>query len=52
MQVSDGYLRYMIKNGKTGTQMKPFSSKSELSIANLTDLQVEDVIAYLRTNVW
>lgn len=48
---SNGYLRYVIKHGKSGTQMKPFSG-AKVSVANLSDQEIEDVIAFLRKNAW
>lgn len=50
--VSNGYLRYIIKHGKSGTKMRPFADKSAVAVANLNDQQIEDVIAYMRTNAW
>jgi len=49
---SDGYLRYIIKHGKSGTQMKSFAEKSRTAVANLSDEQIEDVIAFLRNQAW
>lgn len=49
--VSNGYLRYIIKNGKSQTQMKGFRDKG-VAVANLDDQQIEDVIVYLRMNAW
>lgn len=50
--VSDGYLRYIIKNGKSGTAMGAFAEKSRTAVANLKHAEIEDVIVYLRTNAW
>jgi len=50
--VSNGFLRYIIKHGKSGTQMRPFAKDSKVAVANLTDQQVDDVIAYLRSQSW
>ncbi len=50
--VSNGFLRYIIKHGKSGTQMKPFDKDSKVAVANLTDQQVDDVIAHLRSQSW
>ncbi len=49
---SNGYLRYMIKNGKSGTAMRPFSKGSKVAVANLNNKQIDDVITYLRKNAW
>lgn len=51
-EVSNGYLRYIIKHGKSGTKMRPFDKKSKVAVANLTDQQIDDVIAYLRSQSW
>lgn len=50
--VGNGFLRYIIKHGKSGTQMKPFNKDSKVAVANLTDQQVDDVIVYLRSKSW
>ena len=50
--VSNGFLRYIIKHGKSGTKMRPFAKESKVAVANLSDQQVEDVIAYLRSQSW
>lgn len=50
--VSNGYLRYIIKNGKSQTKMKGFREGSRVAVANLTDQQIDDVITYLRLNAW
>jgi len=51
-QVSNGYLRHIIKNGKSQTKMRPFSEGSKVAVANLTEDQIEDVIFYLRRTGW
>ena len=51
-EVSNGFLRYIIKHGKSGTQMRPFAKDSKVAVVNLTDQQVDDVIAYLRSRSW
>jgi len=51
-EVSNGYLRYVIENGKTGTKMRPFAADSAVAVANLTSQQIDDVIAFLRSNAW
>lgn len=50
--VSDGFMRYIIKHGKSGTPMRPFDQTSKVAVANLTDQQVDDVIAHLRAQSW
>jgi len=50
--VSNGFLRHIIKHGKSGTKMRPFDQSSKVAVANLTDQQVDDVIAHLRSQSW
>jgi mono/diheme cytochrome c family protein len=50
--VSNGFLRYLVKHGKTNTPMRPFAADSKVAVANLSDQQIDDVIAYLRENAW
>ena len=49
---SNGFLRYIVNHGKTQTKMRGFSAKSATAIANLSDQEIEDTIAYLRANAW
>jgi cytochrome c oxidase cbb3-type subunit 3 len=50
--VSNGFLRYIIENGKTETQMHGFAADEPIAVANLTHDEIENVIAYLRANAW
>lgn len=50
--VSNGFLRYIIEHGKSGTKMRPFATKSAVAVANLNERQIESVIAYLREKAW
>lgn len=50
--VSDGYIRYLVRHGKSGTPMRSFTKDTVASVANLNQDQIEDVIMYLRTNAW
>jgi cbb3-type cytochrome c oxidase subunit III len=45
---SDGFLRAMIRDGKSGTLMESFSSGSELAADRLTPEQIDSIIVYLR----
>lgn len=47
---SNGYLRYIVKHGKSGTQMRSFIDGT--NVADLTDADIENVIAYLRDAAW
>lgn len=49
---SDGFIRYIAKNGKSQTAMRPFDLKAKTAVANLTDQEIDDVIAHLRKNAW
>ena len=49
--VSDGYLRHVIAEGKSGTAMKGFLG-TKVTVANMNKDEIEDVIAYLRKNAW
>ncbi|MDH5493091.1 MAG: c-type cytochrome [Myxococcales bacterium] len=49
---TNGYLRYIIRHGKTETQMRPFGQGDPVAVANLSDDDIENVIAYLRANAW
>ena len=50
--VSDGYLRYLVREGKTLTAMRPFRASSPAAIADLTDQEIDDIIVHLRVNAW
>lgn len=49
---SNGYLRYILKHGKSLTPMRPFDKNEPTAEANLTDQEIDDIIAYLRANAW
>lgn len=51
-EVSNGYLRHIIRHGKTGSKMKGFKEGDSVSVAELDDQQIEDVIVYLRSHAW
>ncbi len=46
--VSNGYLRYLIKKGKSGTAMQAFAN-GPLPELTLSDAQVEHVVTFLRS---
>ncbi|MCA9670930.1 MAG: c-type cytochrome [Myxococcales bacterium] len=50
--VTNGYLRYLVNHGKSGTKMKPFAKGSKVAVANLGKQEIENVIAYLRQSAW
>ncbi len=45
-KASDGFIRETIKTGRSNTRMRGFSGPD--GIANLTDNEIDDIIAYLR----
>lgn len=49
--VTNGYIRYVAQHGKSQTQMKGFGG-AKLSVANLDENEIDDVIGYLRTQAW
>jgi len=50
--VSNGFLRYIIRAGKSQTRMRPFAGKNKVAVANLNAQQIDDVIVYMRTRAW
>ncbi|VAW67713.1 Cytochrome c oxidase subunit CcoP [hydrothermal vent metagenome] len=46
-KVSDGFIRETIKNGRSNTRMRGFSGPGGL--ANLSDSEIDDIIAFLRS---
>ncbi len=46
-KVSDGFIRFTIVNGRSNTRMLGF--KGPAAMADLSDAEIEDIIAYLRT---
>ncbi len=46
-KVSDGFIRFTVVNGRTDTRMMGFSGPEAL--ANLSEGEIDDIIAYLRT---
>ena len=47
-KVSDGFIRTTIKEGRSNTRMRSFQGPAGL--ADLSNNEIEDIIAYLRTN--
>jgi len=48
-KVSDGFLRVTIKEGRTNTRMLGFGKEGPRTMAALSDQEIDDIIAYLRT---
>ncbi len=49
---SNGFLRSMIRDGKSGTLMESFSEQATLPIDRLSDEEVDGIIKYLRETAW
>ena len=49
---SNGFIRYIVSYGKSQTKMRGFASKNITAVANLSDQEIDDTIAYLRANAW
>ncbi len=49
---SNGFIRYIVSYGKSQTKMRGFAPKNITAVANLSDQEIEDTIAYLRANAW
>jgi len=48
-KVTDGFLRTTIKEGRSNTRMLGFGQETPRTMAALSDQEVDDIIAYLRT---
>jgi cytochrome c oxidase cbb3-type subunit 3 len=46
-KASDGFIRVTIKEGRSNTRMLPFQGPA--AIADLSNKEIDDIIAYLRT---
>ena len=49
---SNGFLRYIVSKGKSQTKMRGFAARNITAVANLSDQEIEDTIAYLRASAW
>ena len=49
---SNGFIRYIVSHGKSQTKMRGFASQNITAVANLSDQEIDDTIAYLRANAW
>jgi cbb3-type cytochrome c oxidase subunit III len=49
---SDGFIRYIVSHGKSQTKMRGFAADNITAVANLSDQEIDDTIAYLRANAW
>jgi mono/diheme cytochrome c family protein len=51
-KATNGFMRHIIKAGKSHTKMRGFGDKDPMAVANLSDADVENIIAHLRKNAW
>lgn len=49
---TNGYLRYIIRNGKSDTAMRGFQHDNLTALANLTDEEIENIIVYMRARAY
>jgi len=49
---SNGFVRYIVSHGKSQTKMRGFGARNVTAVANLSDQEIDDTIAYLRANAW
>ncbi len=49
---SDGFLRALIKEGKDNTAMRSFAKDSPVTVADLTDEEIDSLLKYLRSAAW
>jgi mono/diheme cytochrome c family protein len=49
---SNGFVRYIVSHGKSQTKMRGFALKNITAVANLSEQEIDDTIAYLRANAW
>ena len=49
---SNGFIRFIVGQGKTQTKMRGFAADNITAVANLSDQEIDDTIAYLRANAW
>ena len=49
---SNGFIRFIVGQGKTQTKMRGFAADNITAVANLSDHEIDDTIAYLRANAW
>ena len=49
---SNGFLRAMIRVGKSGTEMESFTEKATITTDRLSDEDIDSIIRFLRENAW
>jgi cytochrome c oxidase cbb3-type subunit 3 len=49
---SNGFIRFIVGQGKSQTKMRGFAADNITAVANLTPREIDDTIAYLRANAW
>ncbi|MEZ4471751.1 MAG: c-type cytochrome [bacterium] len=48
---TNGFLRHLVRHGKSDTPMRPFTG-ARTSVANLDPAEIDNVIAYMRASAW
>jgi mono/diheme cytochrome c family protein len=51
-KASNGFIRHIAREGKSHTAMKGFAAKDPTAVANLSDVEIDNIISYLRHNAW
>jgi len=51
-KASNGFLRHIIREGKTHTAMRGFKKGAPAAVANLEDNAIDGLISHLRSNAW
>ncbi|MEO2169343.1 MAG: c-type cytochrome [bacterium] len=49
---TDGFIRYIVGQGKSQTKMRGFGAGNVTAVANLSAQEIDDTIVYLRANAW
>lgn len=50
-RATNGFIRYILEYGKSGTAMRPMHG-ARTSVANLSETEIDSIILYLRENAW
>lgn len=51
-KASNGFIRHIVRDGKKHTAMKAFKEGAPTAVANLSNAEIDNVIAFLRANAW
>lgn len=50
-RATNGFIRYILEHGKSGTAMRPMHG-AKTSVANLSEKEIDSIIQYLRETAW